>query len=121
MSHRLAAFVPNANGHAYPYTLPLLWRWKLNLDLNRIERNIIYLIVPKNNSFDSIICDYFYRSPSTIPPLRVQVNSIRSISIHITESKIHISYSRNQDSTLFFYYFYMSPLPTLVHIVAKSR
>ena len=39
---------------------------------------------------------------------------------HITESKIHISYSKNHDSSLFFYYFYMSPLSTLAHIIAKG-
>ena len=56
-------------------------------------------------------------------PLRVlwvHINSIRGITIHITESKIHITYSENHDSTLFFYYFYMSPLPTLTHIITKG-
>ena len=47
-------------------------------------------------------------------------NGIRGITIHITEPKIHISYSENHDSTLFFYYFYMSPLPTLAHTIAKG-
>ena len=37
-----------------------------------------------------------------------------------TKSKIHISYSENHDSTLFFYYFYMSPLPTLTYVIAKG-
>ena len=41
-------------------------------------------------------------------------------TIHITVSKIHISYSENYDSTLIFYYFYMSPLPTLAYIIAKG-
>ena len=57
-----------------------------------------------------------------IPPLRVlevQINGIRGITIYITESKIHISYSGNHVSTLFFNYFYMLPLPTIAHIVAK--
>ena len=40
--------------------------------------------------------------------------------IHIPESKIHISYSKNHNSTLFFYYFYMSHLPSLAHIIAKG-
>ena len=44
----------------------------------------------------------------------------QGITIHITESKIYISYSKNHDSTLFFYYFYMSPLPILVYIIAKG-
>jgi hypothetical protein len=37
------------------------------------------------------------------------------ITIHITEIKIHISYSKNHDSilVLVFHYFYVSPLPTL--------
>ena len=39
--------------------------------------------------------------------------------IHINESKIHISYSENHDSTLFFFYVYMPPLPTLAHTIAK--
>ena len=57
---------------------------------------------------------------SHAPPLRVHINGIRGISIHITESNIHISYSENHGSTLFFYYFYMSPLQTLTHIIAKG-
>ena len=36
------------------------------------------------------------------------------------QSKIHISYSENHASTLFFYYFYMSPLPTLAYIIPKG-
>ena len=116
--------IPNANAYSYP--LPPLWRWGLNLDLNCIERVIINLIVPENYNFDTIVSDYFYSSPftSTPPHLRVQevhINGIRGISIHITESKIHISYSKNHNSTLFFYCFYMSPLPILVRIVAKGR
>ena len=51
--------------------------------------------------------------------LEVHINGIRGITIHITESKIHISYSENHDSTLFFYYFDMSPLPTLANTIAK--
>jgi hypothetical protein len=44
------------------------------------------------------------------------------ITIHITESKILISYSKNHDSPLMliFYYFYMSSLLTLVHIIAMG-
>ena len=60
---------------------------------------------------------------SHIPLLRVlevHLNDIRGIITHITEHKIHINYSENHDSSLFFYYFYMSPFPTLVHIVAKG-
>ena len=60
---------------------------------------------------------------SHIPPLRVlevHLNGIAVITIHITKSKIHISYSENHDSTLFFYYFYMSPLPTLTYVIAKG-
>ena len=52
--------------------------------------------------------------------LEVHINGIRGITIHITEYKIHISYSGNHDSTLFFYYFHISPLPTLAHIIAKG-
>ena len=57
------------------------------------------------------------------PPLRVlevRINDIKDINIHITESKIHISYSENHDSTLCFYYFYMSALPTLAHTFSIS-
>ena len=52
--------------------------------------------------------------------LEVHINGIRDITIHISESKIHISYSEKHDSTLFFFYFYMSPLPTHAHTTAKS-
>ena len=52
------------------------------------------------------------------PPLRVlemHINGIRRIIIHI-------SYSENHDWTqvFVFYYFYMSPLPTYAHIIAKG-
>ena len=58
--------VPNVNWYAYSYPLPPLWRWRLNFDLNGIER-VIHLSVPKNYVFESIINDYFYRYPFTIP------------------------------------------------------
>jgi hypothetical protein len=61
------------------------------LDLNGIERVIIHLSVPENYGFNTIICGYFYRSPP-LQVLEVHINGIRDISIHITESKIHISY-----------------------------
>ena len=60
---------------------------------------------------------------SHTPPLRVlelHINGIMGVTMHITESKILISYSENHDSTLCFYYFYMSPLPTLAHTIAKG-
>ena len=62
---------------------------------------------------------------SHTPPLRVlevNINSIRGITIHITEFKINISYSKNLDSKLMlvFYYFYMSPLSNLTRIIAKG-
>ena len=56
----------------------------------------------------------------TLRVLQVHLNGIRSINIHITEAKIHISFSEIHDSTLFFYYVYMSPLPTLAHTIAKG-
>ena len=52
---------------------------------------------------------------SHTPPLRVlevHINVIKGITIHNIESNIHISYSENHESTLFFCYFYMSSLPT---------
>ena len=49
--------VQNVNGHAYSYPLPPLWRWGLKLDLNGIES------APENYGFDTMISDYFYRSP----------------------------------------------------------
>ena len=64
------------------------------LGLNGIERVIINLSVPENYGFDTII--------------------------HITETKIHISYSKNHNSTLMLNCFYMSPLPTHAHIIAKD-
>jgi hypothetical protein len=44
------------------------------------------------------------------------------ITIHITKTKIHISYSENHDFTLMlvFYYVYVSPLSTHAHIIAKG-
>ena len=52
----------------------------------------------------------------------VHINAIWGIIIYITEYKTRISYFENHDSTLMLvlYYVYMSPLPTLVHIVAKG-
>ena len=60
---------------------------------------------------------------SHTPPLRVlevHINGFTGITIHITESKIHISYSENHDSTLFFYYFHMPSIPTLAHTIDKG-
>ena len=74
------------------------------MDLNGIERVIINLSVPGNYSFDTIISDYFTGRPlPPLPPLRVlevHINGIIGISIHITESKIRISYLKHHDSTL---------------------
>ena len=67
-----------------------------------------------------IISTVFLSHNPLLRVLGVHINCIRGITIHITESKTHISYSENHDSTLFFYYFYMSPLPTLAHIIAKG-
>ena len=61
--------IPKVSGHAYSYSLPPLWRCGLNLDLNGIERVIIHLGVPENYGFDTIIRDYFYRSPFPTTPL----------------------------------------------------
>ena len=66
-------------------------------------------------------CPFLSLSPPLLWVLEVHLNGIRgSITIHITESKIHISYFENHDSTLMlvFHYFYMSPLPTLTHLIA---
>jgi hypothetical protein len=59
----------------------------------------------------------------------VHTNGIMSITIHITGSKIHISYSKNHDSTLMliFYYFYVtslqpSPISLLrVHLIGTEN
>jgi hypothetical protein len=55
--------------------------------------------------------------------LDVHINGISSITIHITESRIHIGYSENHDWTLMLvlYYSYISPLPTLADIIAKGN
>ena len=67
---------------------------------------------------EEVIC------PAVRPPIlpSIHLNSIRDIIIHITESKIHISYSENLDSTLIliFYYFTCHPFPTLARIIAKG-
>ena len=70
---------------------------------------------------------YYQCRPFPSPHLRllleVHINGIRSITIRITESKIHISYSENHDWALMlvFYYFDMSPLTTLADIIAKCN
>ena len=78
----------------------------------------------ENYGFDTIICDLVLQvTLSHILPLRVlevHPNGTRGTIIHITEPKIHISYSKNHDSTLFFHYFYMPPLPTLTNTIAKG-
>ena len=51
----------------------------------------------------------------------MHLNGKRGITNHITYHKIHISYSEYFDSTLLFYYFYMSPLPTLAPTMAKGN
>jgi hypothetical protein len=56
------------------------------------------LCVPENYGFDTIISRPFL--PPHLQVLEVHINSIRSKTIHIIESKIHISYSGNHDSTL---------------------
>ena len=61
---------------------------------------LIHLNVSKN--YLQLILTTICQSPPS-PPLRVLVvliNSNRCISIHITKSKIHISYLKNHDSTL---------------------
>jgi hypothetical protein len=52
--------------------------------------------------------------------LEVHINGVTGKTIHITESRIHISYSENHDSTLFFCYFSLSFLPTLAYTIAKG-
>ena len=50
-THILIPYHPYGNGDS------------LNLDLNGIEGVIIHLSVPENYGFDTIISEYFYRSP----------------------------------------------------------
>ena len=47
---------------------------------------------------------------SPLRVLEVHINGIRGTTIHIR-------YCVNHDSTLFFYYLYLSSLPTVVHII----
>jgi hypothetical protein len=49
--HILISYHPYGNGDS------------LNLDINGIEGVIIHLSVPENYGFDTIISEYFYRSP----------------------------------------------------------
>ena len=117
MFHRVAVLRSQCKWTRIFKSLTPLWRWGLNLDLKGIERVIIHLSVPENYNFDTIISDYFYRLPFTTsspPPLQVlevHINAIRSISIHITESKIHISYLKNHDSTLMLSYIIFTSHP----------
>ena len=65
MSHRQADFHSQFNGHAYSYHLLLLWRWRLNFDLNGIERVIIHLSVPKKTIVTTpLSVNIFTGSPS---------------------------------------------------------
>ena len=116
MSHWLAAF----GSQCHPLQ-PLLW-WGLNFALNGIRRVILY---PKNYSFDTIISDYFTGRP--LPPFPFT----GARGAHKRQQAYIYSYQRVQhsyqlfkkpwfDTPVVFYYFYMSPLPTLVHIVAKG-
>ena len=65
--YRLAAYVINANGCAYSYSLSPIWRWELNLYLNGTDRVIIHFIVPENYGVDAIISDHFRGRPFTHP------------------------------------------------------
>ena len=76
-----------------------LWEWGLNLDLNGIERVIIHLGVPENYGFDTIISDYY--------------------SYHRDQNSYQLFRKPRFDLMLVFYYFYVSPLPTHAHIIAK--
>jgi hypothetical protein len=71
------------------------------------------LSVPENYGFDTIISDYFYRSPFPTSHLygclEVLINDIRGITTHITESKIHISYSENHESSLMSLILHVTP------------
>ena len=78
---------------------PSLW-----LSVVEWMRNLRF---PENYGFDTIISIALSHTPHLLM-LDVHINSIRRITIHITESNIHISYSKNYDWTLMlvFYYFF---------------
>ena len=48
----------------------------------------------------------------------MHLNDIRGITIHITEPKIPISYSKNHDSTILLLFLYVTP-SNLAHAIAK--
>ena len=75
----------------------------LNLDLNGIDTVIIQLSVPENYAFDNISVNILLVN-LPLRMLEVHINGIRGITIHIIESKIHISYFENHDSTLMLFY-----------------
>ena len=63
MSHRLAAFHSQCQWTRIFISLTTPNAMGLNLDLNDIERVIIHLSVHEKYAFETIISDYFYRSP----------------------------------------------------------
>ena len=65
MSHRLAAFRSQRQWTRIFISLTTPMAMGTQLGFKRIERVIIHLSVPQNYGFDTIICDYFYRSPIT--------------------------------------------------------
>ena len=109
--------LPHVNGHAYSYPLPSLWQLGLNLDLNNIKRVIIHLSVPENYVFDTIISEYFYRSPFLM--------GVRGA--HKRHHGCYNSYHWVLNSKILMLHkcwssiiFTCHSFPTLVHIIAKG-
>ena len=99
----------------HSWLLTPLWQWGLNLDLNGIGSVIINISVSENYGFDTIISDYYWyhryqnsyqlfrkprfdtniglllflRFPFSNPRLRVYLNGIGTITIHLNAPKIY--------------------------------
>ena len=83
--------IPNANGHAYSYPLPTLWRWGLNLDINDIER-VHTSQCSRKLWFRHYYQWIFLQVALLLWVLEVHINGMTGITIQFTESKIKKSW-----------------------------
>ena len=102
-------------------------RWGHNFALNGIERIILHPKTIASTLSTVIIFTGRPLPPSPFMVARGVPKMHQGISIHITESKIHVSYLKKKqqqqrfDNNVVFYYFYMSPLPTFANIIPKAN
>ena len=101
MSHRLAAFHSQCQ---WIRNIRILYHSYGDGDSNwayTASRELLFIsMFPKTMVSTLLSVNIFTGRHVPPPPLRVHINGFRSISIHITESKIYISNFKNHDSTL---------------------